>query len=90
MDFCSGMQKALDYIEEHITGELDYEKIAKQACFFGSQFQRIFGVLCGCTLGEYIRKRRLTLAGAERLLFHAMTRPKYNVISRMSLLYGKW
>lgn len=25
----------------------------------------MFGILCGCTLGEYIRARRLTLAGME-------------------------
>ncbi len=28
-------------------------------------FQRVFGILCGYTLGEYIRNRRLTLAGSE-------------------------
>lgn len=28
-------------------------------------FQRMFGLLCGYTLGEYIRNRRLTLAGGE-------------------------
>ena len=27
--------------------------------------QRVFGLLCGYTLGEYIRNRRLTLAGGE-------------------------
>lgn len=65
MDFCSGMQKALDYIEEHITEELDYEELAAQACFSCFQFQRIFGILSGHTLGGYIRNRRLTLAGTE-------------------------
>ena len=65
MDFVAGIQKAIDYIELHICDELDYEIIAKEAacsCFY---FQRIFGVLCGVTLGEYIRGRRLTLAGSE-------------------------
>ena len=28
-------------------------------------FQRVFHILCGYTLGEYIRNRRLTLAGTE-------------------------
>ena len=28
-------------------------------------FQRVFSILCGYTLGEYIRLRRLSLAGAE-------------------------
>lgn len=65
MDFCSGMQRALDYIEEHITEELDYAEIASQAYCSAYHFQRTFGILCGYTLGEYIRNRRLTLAGRE-------------------------
>ena len=28
-------------------------------------FQKIFGILCGITVGEYIRNRRLSLAGYE-------------------------
>ncbi len=28
-------------------------------------FQRVFSILCGFTLGDYIRMRRLTLAGSE-------------------------
>lgn len=65
MDFVCGLQKAIDYIEENITEELDYNEIAKRAGFSSFYFQRIFGILCNCSLGEYIRNRRLTLAGAE-------------------------
>lgn len=65
MDFVAGIQKAIDYIETHICDELDYEIIAKEAACSSFYFQRIFGVLCGLTLGEYIRNRRLTLAGSE-------------------------
>lgn len=59
------MQRALNYIEEHITEELDYEKIAECSFSFSYHFQRVFSLLCGYTLGEYIRNRRLTLAGSE-------------------------
>lgn len=65
MDWITGIQNALDYIEEHITEELDYDEIAKQAACSGFYFQRIFGILCGYTLGEYIRNRRLSIAGSE-------------------------
>lgn len=65
MDWITGMQQALTYIEEHITEELDYEKIAAQAYSSGYHFQRMFSILYGCTLGEYIRNRRLSLAGLE-------------------------
>lgn len=65
MDWITGMQNAINYIEEHITDELDYTQIAKRSACSPFYFQRIFGILCGITLGEYIRNRRLTLAGSE-------------------------
>jgi AraC family transcriptional regulator len=65
MDWLSGMQRALDYIEEHITEKLDYGDIAAQAYSSSFHFQRVFGILYNCTLGEYIRNRRLSLAGLE-------------------------
>ena len=65
MDWITGIQRAIDYIEEHITGELSYEAIARESFSSSFHFQRCFSILCGYTLGEYIRFRRLTLAGAE-------------------------
>lgn len=68
MDWAAGMQSAVDYIEEHITEQLDYAEIARRAACSPFYFQRIFGLLCGLSLGEYIRNRRLTLAGSELCL----------------------
>jgi len=65
MDWTAGIQNAINYIENHITDELDYEDIAKEAFCSSFYFQRIFSILCGYSLGEYIRNRRLTLAGIE-------------------------
>jgi AraC family transcriptional regulator len=65
MDWITGIQRAIDYIEENITGELSYEAIARESFSSSFHFQRCFSILCGYTLGEYIRFRRLTLAGAE-------------------------
>lgn len=65
MDWIAGIQKAIDHIEAHITEELDYEEIAKKSFSSPFHFQRVFSILCGYTLGEYIRFRRLSLAGAE-------------------------
>ena len=65
MDWITGIQNAIDYIETHITEELDYEQIAKESFSSSFHFQRVFSILCGYTLGEYIRNRRLTLAGVE-------------------------
>lgn len=65
MDWITGMQKAIDYIEAHLDDEIDYDRVAKESLSSSYHFQRVFGILCGYTLGEYIRNRRLTLAGAE-------------------------
>lgn len=65
MEWITGIQNAVNYIENHITEDLDYQDIARQAACSNFYFQRIFGILCGMTLGEYIRSRRLTLAGSE-------------------------
>jgi len=65
MDWITGIQAAINYIEDHLTEELDYEVIAGKSFSSSAHFQRIFSILCGYTLGEYIRNRRLTLAGSE-------------------------
>lgn len=67
MDWITGISKAIDYIEEHITEPTDYARAAKEACSSPFNFQRMFALLCGYTLGDYVRMRRLTLAG-EALL----------------------
>lgn len=65
MDWITGMQKAIDYIEEHLTEPIDYEVVAAQSFSSSYHFQRVFSILCGFTIGEYIRNRRLSLAGQE-------------------------
>ena len=65
MNYIQGLQNAIDYIEEHLTDDLDIEEIAAQSGLSAFYFQRIFNILCDYSLGEYIRNRRLTLAGNE-------------------------
>ena len=65
MDWIQGIQRAIDYIEDNITKEIDYEEAAKKAYSSVFHFQRVFGILCGFSLGDYIRMRRLSLAGEE-------------------------
>lgn len=65
MDWILGIQRAIDYVEANITEEIDFEKVAEQAYSSSFHFQRVFGILCGCSLGDYIRMRRLSLAGEE-------------------------
>ena len=60
-----GFQASIDYIEEHLDEPLEIEEIAKRASLSPFYYQRIFGALCGMTVGEYIRARRMTLAAQE-------------------------
>ncbi len=59
------MQRSVDYIEQNLTETLDIEEIAEKAALSPFYYQRIFGALCGMTVGEYIRARRMTLAAQE-------------------------
>lgn len=65
MNWIDSLQQAINYIEDNITEKLDIEEIAARSFSSSYHFQRIFSILCGYTLGEYIRNRRLSLAGAE-------------------------
>lgn len=61
----NGITNAIAFIEENLTEEIDVNAVAEKAFVSSFYFQRIFRVLCGFTVGEYIRNRRLTLAAQE-------------------------
>lgn len=65
MEWTESIGKAISYIEENITEDLSVEKVAAQVNISPFYFQRGFAMLCGFTLAEYIRSRRLALAGNE-------------------------
>lgn len=67
MDWIKNLNRALEYIEENITDDLDHAKIANAANSSKFHFIRIFSILTGKTLGEYIRERRLSLASQDIL-----------------------
>lgn len=65
MGWIEGIGEAINYIEDNITEDLTMEEIAKRAFVSSFYFQKGFSILCGFSVGEYIRQRRLTLAGSE-------------------------
>ena len=65
MNWIQGVQREIDYVEANITENIDFEETARQAYSSSFHFQRVFHILCGFSLGEYIRMRRLSLAGEE-------------------------
>lgn len=67
MDWIEALSHAISYIEDNITEELNIKDIADRVNISGFCFQKGFSMLCGYTVGEYIRMRRLSLAGSELL-----------------------
>ncbi|RAV09192.1 AraC family transcriptional regulator [Paenibacillus contaminans] len=65
MDWLTRMNRAMDYIEMNLTGEIELAEVAHRACCSSHQFQRMFSFITNVTLAEYIRRRRLTLAALE-------------------------
>ncbi|MFC7977897.1 GyrI-like domain-containing protein [Streptomyces cinereoruber] len=61
------LNQALDHIEEHLRGDLDPAELARIATTSEYHFRRLFSALAGMPLSEYVRRRRLTVAGAEVL-----------------------
>lgn len=65
MDWLNRMNRAIEYVETHLSEEIDYEQVARIACCSTYHFQRMFSFITGVPLSEYIRRRRLTLAAFE-------------------------
>lgn len=65
MDWQKGMNSAIDYIESNLVGTIDFNTAARFVGCSTWEFQRIFSFLTHVSLGEYIRKRKLTLAACD-------------------------
>ena len=63
MTWSESISAAIRYIEDHLAEPLSVEEIARAATLSPFYFQRGFAMLCGMSVGEYIRKRRLSQAG---------------------------
>ncbi|MBK5462274.1 AraC family transcriptional regulator [Peribacillus sp. TH27] len=65
MGWVESIQKAINYMEEHLLDDLTIESISRQANASAFHFQRTFTILTDISVGEYVRRRRLTLAAQE-------------------------
>ncbi|MEU8616582.1 AraC family transcriptional regulator [Streptomyces sp. NPDC048623] len=63
-----GLNKALDHVERHLAEhDVDVAEAARIAATSEYHFRRLFSALAGMPLSVYVRRRRMTLAGAEVL-----------------------
>ncbi len=65
MDWVKTINDAIEYMEENLTEEIDLADISKAVHLSAFHFQRAFTLLTGMSPAEYLRKRRLSQAGAE-------------------------
>ncbi|MEU1948131.1 AraC family transcriptional regulator [Streptomyces sp. NPDC020125] len=61
------LNEALEHIESHLDQRIETAELARIAVTSEYHFRRLFSALAGIPLSEYIRRRRLTIAGAEVL-----------------------
>lgn len=67
MEWLQSLNHAIDYMEEHLTDNITCGDVAEHIYISSFHFQRTFNLLTGLTVGEYIRNRRLSLAGQDLL-----------------------
>ncbi|WP_455649128.1 AraC family transcriptional regulator [Enterocloster citroniae] len=65
MEWVGRFNQAMEYIEEHITEETDYEALGRIVCCSAYQFQRMFAFMSDIPLSEYIRRRKMSLAAVD-------------------------
>jgi len=61
-DYQDRVNRVLDYISEHLDGELSLPRLSRVACFSPFHFHRIFQGITGETLNNHVRRVRLERA----------------------------
>ena len=67
MNWIQSLNRAISYIENHLTQNISVNDVADKVYASNANFQRVFHLTTGITIGDYIRNRRLSLAGQELL-----------------------
>ncbi|KGA97166.1 AraC family transcriptional regulator [Alkalihalobacillus alcalophilus ATCC 27647 = CGMCC 1.3604] len=67
MEALTNFSSSIEYIESRLQEKIEIEELAKITHFTKFHYQRMFYMLTGVTVAEYIRRRRLTLAAQELL-----------------------
>ncbi|WP_044339820.1 AraC family transcriptional regulator [Rossellomorea aquimaris] len=65
MEMLHRMNDCIQYIEDNLDGEIEMDELARLSLSSKFHFQRLFSLVTGFTVADYIRKRRLTLAAQE-------------------------
>lgn len=67
MNWNESISRAIDYIEKNLGNDITVQDVANYAYISTFYFQKGFALICGYSVSEYIKNRRLSLAGYELL-----------------------
>ncbi|PPK81946.1 AraC family transcriptional regulator [Lacrimispora xylanisolvens] len=81
MEWIERLNSAINYIEEHLTDEIDFDEISKITLCSSYHFQRMFAYMADVPLSEYIRRRKMSRAAAD-------LQDASNKVIDVSLKYG--
>ena len=81
MEWAEAITEAVRYMESHITEDITMYDVAEHVNISPFYFHKGFSILCGYSVTEYIRNRRLALAG-EELITGDMT------VMQLAMKYG--
>ena len=65
MNIYKSLNDITKYIDENLEEEIKYDKLSKYLGVNVYTMQRLFTMIAGVTLSEYIRKRRLSMAAFD-------------------------
>ena len=65
MSWLEAITSSIKYMEEHLTDDIIAEQVAQEVNISPLYFQKGFSILCDISVSEYIRNRRLSLAGRD-------------------------
>ena len=65
MEWVERLNQSIVYIEEHLTSEIDLERLGQIACCSAYHYQRMFTYMAGVSLAGYIRRRKMSLAAVD-------------------------
>ena len=65
MEWLDHLNTSIAYVEENLTGKIELERGAQLAQCSSYHYQRMFSYIADVTLGEYIRRRKMSLAGVD-------------------------
>lgn len=68
MEWTDTIRKTLDYVEQHLLDEINYNELGKETAVSVFYLQKCFALMTGVTMGEYIRNRRLYLAALDLIM----------------------